>query len=154
MIASFTCITEYKQNVDWNDTFRDIFETFNTDNITTSFVEQHPLYKVLVTYNAKQSSDRMKQLAGSCAAKFILSNLKLTNLQKRVKAIEKVVVATVTRVKVLEGQVEVMGGQMAAVLKTFQKESSRKKRGSPGAGGSKSPGICVVALYSLCTNFY
>ena len=142
MLASFTCITEYDEYVDWNTTFRGEFKEFVTKNITKSFVENHDLYRALLKHNATQSKDVIKRLAGTCAAKFIHTNLKLAALLKEVKVVGG-------KVAVLEGKVVVLEGEVAGitrVLQTMQKEKNVSprgtvKRGTPGAGGSISPGI-------------
>ena len=145
MLAIFTCITEYDEYVDWNTIFRVEFQKFVTENITKSFVENHDLYKALLKHNATQSTDVIKQLAGTCAAKFIHGNLKLAALLKEVRVVGG-------KVAVLEGKVVGLIDEVAGitrVLNTMQKEkndgqiltSSRNKQGAPGAGGSLSPGI-------------
>jgi len=146
MLASFTCITEYDELVDWNTTFRVEFQEFVANkNITNSFVENHDLYKALLKHNATQSTDVIKRLAGTCAAKFIHGNLKLAALLKEVRVVGGKVVVLEGKIAGLEDKVE----GITRVLNTMQKEkndgqiltSSRNKRGAPGGGGSLSPGI-------------
>ena len=113
MLASFTCITEYDEYVDWNTTFREEFQEFVTNkNITNSFVENHHLYKALLKHNATQSTDVIKQLAGTCAAKFIHGNLKLAALLKEVRVVGGKVV-------VLEGKLVGLDDKVAGITITL-----------------------------------
>ena len=132
-----------------------------TNHISASFVERHQIYVALRTHNANKSNDVIKQLAGSCATKFIFDNLRHATLKRELKAVKGTVDVLVRKVGALEGQVGVLEGQVADALTVFrtiqnernvgQKQSSRNTRGSPsGDGGQPPSGMCSWFLLIVC----